>query len=125
MQTSRPRRIPQLGEVWLIDLGAPRQPGGPVGHEQGFPRPALVVSVDPFNHSGRGLHLVAPISSSGRATALHVPINPPEANLLRPSRVLVDQVRMISSQRLQRYIGAVGPPTLAAVRERLRFLQGL
>jgi len=108
-----------------VDLGAPGHPGGPVGHEQGFARPALAVSVDAFNHSGRGLHLVAPISSSGRATALHVPVMPPEANLLRPSRVLVDQLRMVSSQRFQRYLGTVTPVTLATIRERLRFLQGL
>ena len=125
MQTSPARPNPQLGEVWLVDLGAPGQPGGPVGHEQGFARPALVVSVDAFNRSGRGLHMIAPISSSGRATALHVPVAPPEANLLRPSRVLVDQLRMASSQRFQRYIGTVTPTTLAAVRERLRLLQGL
>lgn len=125
MQTSPPGPVPQLGEVWLVDLGAPGQPGGPIGHEQGFARPALVVSVDAFNRSGRGLHLVAPVSSSGRPTALHVPMTPPEANLLRPSRLLVDQLRMVSSQRFQRYIGAVAPATLDAVRERLRLLQGL
>jgi len=116
---------PQLGEVWLIDLGAPGKRGGPVGHEQGFARPALVVSVDAFNQSGRNLHLVAPLSSSGRATALHVPVAPPEATLLRHSRVLVDQLRMVSVERFQRYIGAVAPGTLEAVRERLRLLMGL
>ena len=125
MQTSPPRATPRLGDVWLVDLGAPGQPGGPVGHEQGFVRPALVVSVDAFNQSGRGLHLVAPISSSGRATALHVRVVPPEANLLRPCRVLVDQLRMVPSQRLRHFVGAVAPATLDAVRERLRLLEGL
>jgi mRNA interferase MazF len=125
MQTSPARSTPQLGDIWLLDLGAPGQRGGPIGHEQGLIRPALVVSVDAFNRSGRGLHLVTPISSSGRVTALHVPLMPPEANVLRPSRILVDQLRMASNQRFRRYIGTVSPSTLAAVRERLRLLQGL
>src|SRR5437870_5190864 len=102
MPTS-PRSVnPQLGEVWLVDLGAPGGPGGPVGHEQGFARPALVVSVDGFNRSGRGLHLVTPLSSSGRLTALHVPVTPPEANLLRDSRVPIDQLRTVSTERFGR-----------------------
>jgi mRNA interferase MazF len=125
MPTSPPRAVPKLGDIWLVALGAPGGPGGPIGHEQAFARPALVVSVDAFNQSGRDLHLIAPLSSSGRVTALQVPITPPEANLLRQSRVLVDQLRMASDQRFRRYIGAVTPATLEAVRQRLRLLMGL
>ncbi|OYV95604.1 MAG: growth inhibitor PemK, partial [Planctomycetia bacterium 21-64-5] len=53
MTTSQPVR----GEVWTVNLDPVR------GHEQAGTRPALIVSVNRFNHGPAGLVVVLPITS--------------------------------------------------------------
>jgi mRNA interferase MazF len=50
----------------------------------------------------------------------HLLITPPEGGLIRPSYILCDQLRILSHERLRRYLGVVAPSTLAAVEEWLR-----
>ena len=50
------------GEIWWVDLDPTR------GHEQAGRRPALVLSVDAFNHGPAGLVVVVPVSSKATAT---------------------------------------------------------
>src|SRR5262249_57827983 len=85
---------PQRGEVWLADLDPS------FGHEQGGRRPALVVSVDPFNAGLSGLVVVLPITSRIRPLPLHVPVDPPEGGLRRSSAILCDAIRSIDRRRL-------------------------
>ncbi len=51
---------PIRGELWDVDLDPV------VGHEQGRKRPALAVSVDPFNQGPSGLVIVVPITSKDK-----------------------------------------------------------
>ena len=45
----------------------------------------------------------------------HVPIAPPEGGLSRPSVIMVEQIRSVSTTRLGRRIGAVSPETMSFV----------
>jgi len=74
------------------------------GHEQGGTRRALVVSYEPFHHSG--LATVCPITAA-RADARYpgeVAIPVGAAGQSRPGVILCQQLRTISLERL------VGPP---------------
>jgi mRNA interferase MazF len=110
---------PLQGEVWTIDLDPT------VGREQAGFRPALVVSVDPFNASPRGLVIVAPITGTVRSLPTHVPIGPPEGGLTKPSVIMTEQIRAVSKARLGRRLGVVAPVTLKKVGDNLRLLFGL
>jgi mRNA interferase MazF len=120
-----PTPTPSRGDLWLVDFGRPGQPGGPVGHEQGFPRPALVVSVDRFNRSPRRLHAVVPLTAQAHNLPLHVPLFPPDGNLTRPSFAMVEQVRAVSRDRFGRRLGSVSSQVLYEVEDRLRLLLAL
>jgi mRNA interferase MazF len=92
---------PQRGEVWLADLDPT------FGHEQGGSRPVLVVSVDAFNAGLSGLAAILPLTSRLRPLPLHVPINPPEGGLRKPSAILCDAIRSIDRRRLIDLWGSV------------------
>jgi mRNA interferase MazF len=110
---------PQRGEVWLADLDPT------FGHEQGGSRPVLIISVDPFNAGLSGLAVVLPITSRIRPLPLHVPINPPEGGLRKPSVILCDAIRSIDRRRLRALWGSVNVATLNLIEDRLRRLMGL
>jgi mRNA interferase MazF len=114
-----PSSNPLRGEVWTIDLDPT------VGREQAGFRPALVVSVDPFNASPRGLVIVAPIAGTVRALPTHVLVGPPEGGLTKLSVIMTEQVRAVSKARLGRRLGVVAPATLERVGDYLRLLFGL
>src|SRR5947209_13067110 len=100
---------PQRGEGGLGDLDPT------FGHEQGGRRPVLVVSVDSFNAGLSGLVVVLPITSRVRPIPLHVPVDPPDGGLSRPSAILCDAVRSIDRRRLIDYWGAVSQVTMDLV----------
>src|SRR4051812_13700049 len=64
----RNRAHMRRGEIWLADFGEP------VGREQGYPRPALIVSNDDFNEAGFGLVVTVPLTTRDRGWAYHVEI---------------------------------------------------
>ena len=66
---------PSRGDVWLVDLNPIR------GREQAGSRPALIVSVDPFNQGAAELVIACPITSRSKDIPTHVQVNPPEAGL--------------------------------------------
>jgi mRNA interferase MazF len=105
--------------VWITDFGLT------VGHEQAGRRPALVVSVDAFNHGQAGLAVVLPITSKAKGIPLHVEVNPPERGLAYKSFVKCDDVRSVSLQRLTHPLGSISQPILSIVEDRLRRLLGL
>lgn len=113
---------PLRGEVWfvLFDAAPPA-----LGHEQAYPRPALVVSVDAFNVGGSDLAIILPITRTDRSNQLHVPLTPLESCILRPSVILCDQITTASHLRLQRRLGEVTPATMQEVGKRLRTLLGV
>lgn len=86
------------------------------GREQGGIRPALIVSSEFFNHLPNDLSVIVPLTTRDRGLRLHVPIQPPEGGLRRPSVAMCDQVRAASIERLIEPWGIVGVETLNRVR---------
>ena len=111
--------LPSRGEIWSVNLSPT------VGHEQAGMRPALVVSVDAFNHGPADLVLVVPLTTAARGIPFHVPVHPPEGGVTRPSFIKCEDVWSISRQRLTDRWGSVHGNTIAAVEERLRILLDL
>jgi mRNA interferase MazF len=110
---------PSRGDVWFIDFG------NPVGHEQGLRRPALIVSIDGYNHGPAGLAVVVPLTTQDKRVRWQLPVHPPEAGLARPSFIKCDDVRSVSTDRFGRYVGQVSQATMAEVEDRLRILLDL
>jgi mRNA interferase MazF len=110
---------PSRGEVWWVDLNPAR------GHEQSGRWPALVLSVDRFNHGPAGMVIVIPITTTRRNIPLHVEIVPPEGGLSQTSYAKCEDVRAISQERLATRAGAVSRQVLHEVEDRLRILLGL
>ncbi len=107
------------GEIWLVNLSPTR------GREQAGTRPALIVSVDLFNHGAAELVVVIPVTSKAKGIPLHVEVNPPEGGLSLKSFVKCEDVRSISTARLMKKLGKVSPETINAVEDRLKILLGL
>lgn len=106
--------------MWLADFSPTR------GHEQACTRPALVVSVNPFNRGLSGLVIVVPITSHERRIPTHVPLVPPDGGVRTPSFIKCEDLRSISVERLvEGPWGSVSHPSLNAVEDRLRLLLGL
>jgi mRNA interferase MazF len=110
---------PARGDIWTVDLNPFR------GHEQAGVRPALVVSVDPFNQGPAGLVIVVPLTTRDRRIRAHVPIDPPEGGLVQRSFAMCEAIRSIAKERLGRRWGAGTVLTMRAVEDGLRILQGL
>ena len=110
---------PSRGEIWLVNLNPAR------GHEQAGIRPALVISVDTFNHGPADLVVVLPITSKYKGIPFHVKVNPPEGNLDKESFIKCEDVRSISKIRLEKLIGEVFNNTLIKVEDRLKILLDL
>jgi mRNA interferase MazF len=66
---------------------------------------------------------IAPITSRDKGIPLHVRVDPPEGGLDVPSFVMCDQLRTISTDRLDARRGATGrlsPGLMAEVEDRVR-----
>jgi len=94
-------------------------------HEQAGRRPALVISVDGFNHGPAELVIVIPITTKDKGIPSHVNICPPEGGLNEPSFIKCEDIRSVAKERLTRCLGRVKEGTLAEVEDRLRILLGL
>ena len=92
------------------------------GPEQAGNRPALVVSDDALNGGPRGLVVVCPSTGTDRGIPTHVPVAPPEGGLSRPSVIMVEQIRSVSTTRLGRRIGEVSPETMSLVDQCLELV---
>jgi len=111
--------LPDRGDVWLVDLNPVR------GHEQAGTRPALIISVDLFNHGPAGLAVVLPITSKDKGVPFHVAITPPQGGLGVRSFIKCEDIRSVSRDRLVRRLGSVPRKTLSAACDRLRILLDL
>jgi mRNA interferase MazF len=110
---------PNRGDVWSVSFDPT------VGREQAGTRPALVVSVDKFNHGPADLVVVLPITSHDKKQPIHVPVRAPEAGLSTLSFIKCDDIRSVSKQRLKKFYGTVSPRTMAEVELRIRILLDL
>jgi mRNA interferase MazF len=114
-----PTQQPARGDVWDLDLDPIK------GREQAGRRPALIVSVAPFNRGPADLMVAVPLTRTERGVRWHVPVSPPEGGLTDPSFIKCEDVRSLSKSRLGSYRGRVSPITMAEVEDRLRILLGL
>jgi mRNA interferase MazF len=110
---------PSRGDVWSVTF----DPTG--GREQAGARPALVVSVDKFNHGPAELVIVLPITSKNKNQPIHVSLKPPEGGVSTVSFIKCEDIRAVSKQRLKRFLGTVSPSTMADVEMRIRILLSL
>jgi len=110
---------PSRGGIWLVDLNPVR------AHEQAGRRPALVVSVDTFNHGPAGLVVIIPITTKAKGIPFHVAVRPPEGGLDHTSFIKCEDIRSIAKERLVKQFGKIDETTLAKVEDRLRILLGL
>ena len=115
MSVSQPSR----GDVWSVNFD-------PIlGREQAGTRPALVLSVDKFNHGPAELVIVLPITSKDKRQPIHVAITPPEGGLTLPSFIKCDDILSVSKQRFKRFHGTLSARSLSEVEKRMRILLNL
>jgi mRNA interferase MazF len=107
---------PSRGDVWSINLDPT------LGREPAGTRPALVISVDKFNHGPADLVIVLPITSKDKKQPIHVPVKPPEGGLSMLSFIKCEDIRSVAKQRLKEFYGTVSAQTLADVEKRIRIL---
>jgi len=110
---------PSRGEIWMVNLD-PTQ-----GREQSGNRPALIVSVDQFNHGASELVIVCPVTSKDKKIPTHIKVSPPEANLKMISFIKCEDVPSISKQRLIKFLGETSKETIKEVEDRLAILLGI
>ncbi len=108
---------PCRGEIWLIDLNPVK------GREQSGVRPALIVSVDMFNHGYAELLIVLPITSRFKGIPSHVEVN--DAGLSMKSYIKTEDIRSISTERLVKKLGIIDIETMRLVEDRLKLLLGI
>jgi mRNA interferase MazF len=113
------RRTVRRGEVYVGN------PNPVIDHEQGGRRPLLVVSIHAMNRAAARLVLAVPLTTTDRASKLHVLVEPPEGGLKKVSYAMPEMVRSISTDRLGRKLGRVSPDTVEAVANRVGLLIGL
>lgn len=102
------------GDIYLCDFG------NPIGHEQGFQRPAVIVSHDEM--SRHGLPIVLPVTRTMRGYATHIEI---EGVLPVTSYVQCEQIRTVSTDRLVRRVATLGGVDLARIELVLRRILSL
>ncbi len=107
------------GEVWLVDFGQP------VGHEQGYQRPALVMSVDRLNRSRAEVAVVLPVTTTRRGLPSHIEIEPGESGLQHTSYAKAEDVKSVSTQRFVRRLGVAPADRINRAERALRLILGL
>lgn len=111
--------VAQRGEVWLVDFGEP------VGHEQGYRRPAVIVSDDRLNQSRAELAIVVPVTTTRRGLPSHIEIEPGGSGLDHTSYAKAEDVKSVSTRRLIRRLGVIPADRLNRTEHALRLLLAL
>lgn len=88
-------------------------------------RPAMVLSVDKFNHGPADLLIVVPMTKTRRNIPTHVPVPIGEAGLTFDSYIKCEDIRSIAKDRLVRYMGDVTYSRIESVEKYVRVLLGL
>lgn len=107
------------GEIHLADLGEP------IGHEQAFVRPVLVLSAQPWLDSRPPVVSVIPLTRTRRDSPTHVEIEPGTSGLAATSYAKCEDLRAISPERLRNLFGTVDDVVLMRVELIVRRLLGL
>ncbi len=107
------------GEIYLADLG------DPVGHEQAFVRPVLVLSAQPWLDSNPPVVVVAPLTRTRRESATVVEVEPGSSGLAETSYVKCEDLRAVSVARLERRFGVADELSVLRVETIVRRLLAL
>ena len=104
------------GEIWFGELDSTR------GHEQSGRRPVLIISDAPLNRSRAGLVVIVPLTTKFKRIPSHVRILPPEGGVTQESYIKCEEMRSVTKERLEYYMGEVTPDTMAEVEYHLRYV---
>jgi mRNA interferase MazF len=100
------------GDVVDLDLGVPH------GREAGFGHPAVVVTGKPILDATPSVVQVVPLTTTVRRSRVEIAVEPDDANGLdQLSAAQCQHIRAISTGRIRRVRGNVGPLVLAQVRD--------
>jgi mRNA interferase MazF len=102
--------MPKRGEIWWVRLDPT------LGSELRKTRPCLVIGTNVLNERRRTV-VVVPLSSSPRASP---PLLVPVVCAGQPSIAVLDQIRAVAKERLDRVIGMISPEEMTAVEDGLR-----
>ncbi len=101
-------------EIWLLDLGEP------LGREQGWQRPALVVSSDEWNRHAQTM-TVLPLTRTSHGLPTRIEIEPDTGNGLDEiSYARCEDIRSVSERRLMRRLGSVDALVMSAVTRTIK-----
>lgn len=121
---SRPEKekvaFPRRGDIYLVHFDPT------VGHEIQKTRPAVIIQNDVSNQYSP-ITIVAAISSqfSDPPFPREVVIGPQESGLLKPSAVIVNQLRSVDRQRLAKKLGRISGQSMRRVDEAIKISLGL
>ena len=109
------RYVPEAGDIVWVDFSPTK------GHEQAGTRPAVVITVRPFNEAS-GLCTVCPTTSRVKGYSNEVPISYKK----EAGAVLVDQLKTIDifARKIIR-AGKLSTPELDTIRVRLALVFGI
>ena len=114
-RSRKPGKTPKRGEIWWVSLDPT------VGAEIQKTRPCVVLSIDLVNRH-RETVVIVPLSSSPNT---YPPIRVSVTCKGQPSVAVVDQIRGVSKNRLQRRLGIIGPDDLDAIEDALKRILAL
>ena len=110
-------RIPARREIWWADFS----PG--IGREIVKARPAVVLSANELQNSGRKMVIVVPCSTTRRDFPTHVELTPQNSRMDKTSYAMCEQVRAVDLQRLERCMGDLDSnEDLRAIEDRVAAL---
>lgn len=103
-------------EIWIADLG------DPIGHEQGFQRPVILLNAQQWLTANPPVIAALPLTRTPRDWPTHVEIEPGTSGLKAISYAKCEDLRAISPQRLRRHLGKAEPPVMVAIETTVRRL---
>jgi mRNA interferase MazF len=100
---------------------------GPDGSEPGIPHPHVVLQENVFNHSRIHTVVVCALTTNAKwaNSPGNVRLEAGEANLPKPSIVVVSQVSSVEKAQLGAYIGSLPPQRVQQILAGMRFLQAM
>jgi mRNA interferase MazF len=100
------------GDVVELDLGMP------AGREAGFRHPAVLVTAQRILDTNPSVVQVVPLTGTIRRFGSEVLVEPDDANgVEEPSAAQCQQIRAVSTGRVDRALGNVGAAVLAQIRD--------
>ena len=107
------------GDIYYADLSPV------VGCEQGGTRPVLIVQNNVGNYHSPTVIVAILTSKTKKKLPTHISVDSGEGNLSVSSTVLLEQLRTIDKDRLQRYIGSVSDEKMNEVDQAMLVSLGL